>query len=106
MPPPITWTNAASIASVIRQQGVTVTWTGGDPNGFVYVTGYSGAMLHLHSASGVGTFTVPPLVTNALCGVRVQRPHTDGRLAGLIHRSSLDIGSAASLQVSQPVPFQ
>jgi uncharacterized protein (TIGR03437 family) len=108
MPPPLVWTNAASITSVIRQQGVTVTWTGGDPNGFVYVTGYSGAMFTCTASASAGTFTVPPLVTNALpesasgalalVGVSAPVPFT---------ATGLDIGLAtASSGISQPEPFQ
>jgi hypothetical protein len=108
MPPPITWTNAPSITSVNRQQGITVTWTGGDPNGFVYITGYSGAMFTCTAPASAGTFTVPPLVTNAL-------PASASGALTLIGASApvpftapgIDIGLAtASSGVSQPEPFQ
>lgn len=108
MPPPIVWTNAASITNVTRSQGVTVTWTGGDPTGFVYITGYSGAMFTCTAPASAGAFTVPPLVTNALpasasgaltlIGVSAPVPFT---------AEGIDIGLAtASSGISQPEPFQ
>jgi uncharacterized protein (TIGR03437 family) len=38
---PLTWTNMNAITSVTRAQGVTVTWTGGDPNGYISIIGSS-----------------------------------------------------------------
>jgi uncharacterized protein (TIGR03437 family) len=113
-PPPIAWTNAASITSVNRSQGVTVTWTGGDPGGFVYVSGNStltngtGAMFTCTAAASAGTFTVPPVVTLAL-------PASSSGGLTLMGVSppvsftapGIDIGLAmASSGVSQPEPFQ
>ena len=67
VPQPIVWTNAASISSVDRSQGVTVTWAGGDPNGFVSISGKSsGAMFNCTAPTSAGTFTVPPMVSQAL----------------------------------------
>jgi hypothetical protein len=68
-PPAITSTNAASVN---RSQGLTVTWTGGDPNGFVIISGIStlaggnGAMFTCTAPAGAGTFAVPPMVTTSL----------------------------------------
>jgi hypothetical protein len=31
MPPAFTWTNQSSLATIVRANGATVTWTGGDP---------------------------------------------------------------------------
>ena len=113
-PPPIVWTNAASITSVNRSQGVTVTWTGGDPNGFVYVSGNSilaqgnGAMFTCTAPASAGTFTVPPMVTMAL-----PASSSGGlTLMGVSAPASftapgIDIGLAtASSGVSQPETFQ
>ena len=41
VPPPLTWTNMNSVGPVIRANGQLVTWTGGDPNGIVTITGDS-----------------------------------------------------------------
>jgi hypothetical protein len=65
--PLLTWTNAATAASVDKTQGLRVTWTGGNPGTFVSISGAS-------TASGVtvgylclapveaGEFTVPPFI--------------------------------------------
>jgi uncharacterized protein (TIGR03437 family) len=73
-PAPLVWTNAASVGSVARGQGVTVNWTGGG-NGFVEIRGGSiatsasgvfDATFTCNAAPGAGTFTVPPSVLLAL----------------------------------------
>jgi uncharacterized protein (TIGR03437 family) len=38
---PLVWTNQASITTVNRAAGQTVTWTGGDPAGYVQISGSS-----------------------------------------------------------------
>lgn len=72
---PVTWTNKAAITTVDRAAGQTITWTGGDPNGYVEIYGFSlseaadnaitGFFLCLERASA-RTFTVPPVVLLAL----------------------------------------
>jgi uncharacterized protein (TIGR03437 family) len=113
-PPPIAWTNAANITSVNRSQGVTVTWTGGDPNGFVYVSGNSilaqgnGAMFTCTAPASAGTFTVPSMVTMSLPasssgGLTLMGVSAPVSFTG----PGIDIGLAmASSGVSQPEPFQ
>ncbi len=69
---PMVWTNESSIAAVNRSQGVTLTWTGGDPDGFILITGTTtspGGVNGSVSAGFVcyapvspGQFTVPPFV--------------------------------------------
>lgn len=72
---PLVWTNQTATTSVNRAAGVTVNWTGGDPNGYVQIAGASstGAAANLLSVSFTcnartqdGTFTVPPAVLLAL----------------------------------------
>ena len=70
--PAITWTNQSAAATVNRNAGITVTWTGGDPAGFVYITGVSianstpgeaagpGAMFTCTARTADGQFTVSP----------------------------------------------
>ena len=41
LPQPLTWTNASSISTVTRANGQLVKWSGGDPNGSVYIDGFS-----------------------------------------------------------------
>jgi uncharacterized protein (TIGR03437 family) len=76
VPAPLTWTNQASIATVTRANGVTVTWTGGDPTGVVQITGTSFTSTSATNVVVAGftctarasdsTFTVPAIVLLAL----------------------------------------
>jgi uncharacterized protein (TIGR03437 family) len=75
LPPALTWTNQAGITQVDRTKGVTVTWSGGDPNGTVTISGASALSVDSGSIvvsfncterSDAGTFTVPPAVLLAL----------------------------------------
>jgi len=72
---PLTWTNQTATTSVNRGAGVTVNWTGGDPNGYVQIAGASstGAPANIlnvvficNARTQDGTFTVPPAVLLAL----------------------------------------
>jgi uncharacterized protein (TIGR03437 family) len=61
IPEPISWTNADAIQSVDRSAGVQVTWSGGDPNGTVQISGAFGTFICTARTSDQ-RFTVPPLV--------------------------------------------
>ncbi|MDQ6704394.1 MAG: hypothetical protein M3Z85_00365, partial [Acidobacteriota bacterium] len=71
---PLVWTNEDSINTVVRAQGLNVTWTGGDPNSYVNIGGFSfsgspnpvGAGFSCAEKVSAGQFTVPPLVLLAL----------------------------------------
>jgi hypothetical protein len=72
---PLVWTNMNSITTVTRSQGVTVTWTGGDPNSYVQIGGsaFSGAdnsavggAFYCTAPVNAGTFTVPASVLLSL----------------------------------------
>jgi uncharacterized protein (TIGR03437 family) len=77
MPPVFTWTNPAATATIIRANGVTVDWTGGDPAGYVTISGQSN-LTGATAATTVsvsftctarvsdGSFTVPPVVLLAM----------------------------------------
>jgi len=41
LPPIFTWTDQSTITTVNRASGVTVHWTGGNPSGYVMITGSS-----------------------------------------------------------------
>ncbi len=78
--PQFTWTNrpVGNAININRSQGVTITWTGGDPNGFVQIIGGDGgpgvnAGFLCYVRGDAGTFTVPPSVLLAL-------PHGGGGL--------------------------
>lgn len=78
MAAPLVWTNMGSLATVIRSQGVTINWTGGDPNSYVNISGLSIGSVNGSDTSFVvgsftcqaptapGTFTVPPAVMESL----------------------------------------
>jgi uncharacterized protein (TIGR03437 family) len=74
MPSPLVWTNASSIGTVTRSQGVTVNWTNGG-TGYVEIAGgsvsTSGSSVFstdfvCNAPASAGTFTVPPSVLLAL----------------------------------------
>jgi uncharacterized protein (TIGR03437 family) len=73
-PPLPTLVSPQNKATVVRSNGMTVTWTGGDPNGYVQivVTGATDQTFNLAAQAicnvkaGLGTFTIPPYVMLAL----------------------------------------
>jgi uncharacterized protein (TIGR03437 family) len=76
VPPTLTWTNMNSVGPVIRANGQLVTWTGGDPNGIVTITGDSiqvaadntavGAFFTCTAPDSAGHFTIPAPVLLSL----------------------------------------
>jgi hypothetical protein len=76
MPQPFAWTNQSAITTVVRSTGATVNWSGGDPSGYVLITGGSttpgnaatraSAAFTCTARDSDGTFTVPPVVLLAL----------------------------------------
>jgi uncharacterized protein (TIGR03437 family) len=130
LPPELVWTNQASITTVNRANGVTLTWTGGDPAGFVTISGSSfvilsdnttvvGATFTCTARTSDGSFTVPPVVLLALPasgsisagGVTIVTPGSLG-LTGLsastpFTASGLDLAAAtSSVSTSETVPYQ
>lgn len=71
-PPP----DSINPTSVTRANGLTVTWSGGSPTGYVELNGFSnsdntganGVSFQCSVQAGSGTFTVPPSVLLALPG--------------------------------------
>lgn len=71
LPEHLDWTNRGDLETVNRAQGLTVEWTGGDPNGWVQIIG-SGVAFSTESKHNVvftcvarvsdGQFTVPPQI--------------------------------------------
>jgi uncharacterized protein (TIGR03437 family) len=119
MPPIFTWTNPASVSTVVRANGATVTWTGGDPAGYVAISGESD-VLGATGATTVsvsflctaritdGSFTVPPVVllslpaTVAAPGANFTTPGTfsvahTGSMATQIKASGIEIGGIGSV---------
>jgi len=98
-PPPLVWTHPLAAPVVVREQGFTVNWTGGDPNGWVEISINSqskretdnGVVVDVfcNARTSAGTFTVPPAALLAL-------PPT-----------SADLPLYVSVQAfSAPAPFQ
>jgi uncharacterized protein (TIGR03437 family) len=76
-PTPFAWTNQSSLTNIVRANGATVNWTGGDPAGYVTIAGTntlngstaaSDATVSFTCTARVtdGTFTVPPVVLLAM----------------------------------------
>ena len=72
---PLTWTNSASLGTVTRSQGATVTWSAGASGTYVEISGDSTATIAGQTVSvsfvcnapvSAGQFTVPPSVLLAL----------------------------------------
>ena len=82
VPPNLTWTNQAAVTTspIVRANGVTINWTGGDPSSYAYIIGISynnnpnnasatlGAEFICIAPISAGTFFVPPAVTLSLPG--------------------------------------
>jgi uncharacterized protein (TIGR03437 family) len=73
MPAPFVWTNQANITTVTRSSGLNITWTGGDPAGYVTIAGSSTAFGTTAATTTTvgftctarvsdGNFSVPPIV--------------------------------------------
>lgn len=94
LPTLLTWTNMAAVNQVTRSAGQTVTWSGGDQTGFVFITGASaagtrgGAVFNCVERANVGTFNIPAYVLSAL-------PATAGDIPGFLSLNN----------VTQPVSF-
>jgi hypothetical protein len=76
LPQPLVWTNQASITTVNRASGQTVTWSGGDPAGYVQIQGTSFvgstqatasfAIFTCTARTSDGTFNIPSYVLLSL----------------------------------------
>jgi hypothetical protein len=68
---PLSWTNMSSISAVTRASGQQITWSGGTPNSFVFISGSSAsntasASFTCYALANAGQFTVPSYVLLAL----------------------------------------
>jgi hypothetical protein len=86
VPATFTWTNMSQITVVPRSQPLTVTWTGGDPNGQVQITGFSVAPDNAEAfficvaPDSAGTFTVPSAILGMLPASAVMQGSVEGFL--------------------------
>jgi hypothetical protein len=65
IPQPLTWTNQGDITTVDRSAGLDITWTGGDPNGTVQITGDFVSFL-CDAKISAQHFTIPAFVLLSL----------------------------------------
>jgi len=121
--PPLVWTNQAAITAVKRADGVTLDWTGGDPEGYVQIVGSNFVPTGAGSSAAAtfictaktsdGTFTVPPVVLLALPQSVGQAP-ISGSLsvtgvsgATKFQANGLDFGTVTSLvSATSSLPYQ
>ena len=83
VPPPVSWTNQSAISgsAIDRTQPLTVTWSGGDPNGYVDIQGFSQVFSVLSgqyivgfqcsAPESAGQFTIPPSILLGMPGGNV-----------------------------------
>ena len=119
MPPVFAWTNQSSVTTIVRANGATVTWSGGDPAGYVAISGTSD-LTGATAASTVsvsftctarvtdGSFTIPPVVllalppTAAAPGATFAVPGTlsvshTGTMAAMIQASGIEFGGIGAV---------
>jgi hypothetical protein len=120
VPPPLTWTNFPSNNTISRSSPLTVSWTGGDPNSDVDLTGSSGVSANAsvtficRARVSDGSITVPVSILQALpvtatvSGVPVGGlALSTGNPGAPSLPSGLDLFSTASSQgFSETVTFQ
>ncbi len=100
VPPAFIWTNQSSITSIDRTQPLRITWSGGDPNAQVLVTGGSYAVASAYvsficsAKDSDGGLTVPPAILSLL-------PPSATLAAGAIG-GSLVISTSTSVTGSAP----
>jgi hypothetical protein len=107
------WTNEKTVATsaIDRTQPLTITWTGGDPNGFIDITAIGstatasggpvtgvtpGTLVECLVPASAGTFTIPTFVLSAL-------PSTQAS-ASIIPPGELLVGPASGATKVSPTP--
>ena len=74
-PAPVRWENTTELAYVDRSSGLTIRWSGGEPDGVVNISGtlqavqdtvtYGGTFI-CAARTGAGKFFVPPFITRQI----------------------------------------
>jgi len=111
-PNPLFWTNASAASAITRSQGVTVNWTGGDPDTYVQITGSVttvGVTVSFTCDAPVSpaTFTVPAAVLLALPAASGGIAVDNFTLPTSFSATGLDFGFAAShSSVFEPTTYQ
>jgi uncharacterized protein (TIGR03437 family) len=110
---PLTWNDSILNNPIPRNTPLNITWSGGDPNGFVDITGIAstyigggepsaatpGVIFECIAPTSAGSFTVPTVVLSAL-------PSTAASVSagGLIPTGYLLVGPASKLEPVTPTP--
>ena len=111
-PNPLFWTNESAASAITRSQGVTVNWTGGDPDTYVQITGSAttvGVTVSFTCDAPVSpaTFTVPAAVLLALPAASGGIAVGNFTLPNSFGATGLDFGFAAShVSVFEPTTYQ
>jgi uncharacterized protein (TIGR03437 family) len=98
-PTPLAWTNQSSLGTINRANGATVTWSGGDPTGYVTIAGastYYGATAANNATVSFtcvarvsdGSFFIPPVVLLSV-------PPSTARTGTTIEPGTLTVSSFA-----------
>lgn len=97
---PLTLTNQAALSTITRSQGVTVTWSGGFPNGDVQINSGVGnqfgtVRFFCHAPSSAGQLTIPPSILMALPSGSGSLVVTNSTAFQPVSAPGLDVGLAA-----------
>lgn len=95
--PLLVWTNQDAAANVTRSQGLTVTWTGGAPGSYVYISGSAANQLVSGSYTcfapiSAGQFTVPSYVLLGLPAGNGTTTVQNSTNVGTFSAAGLDFG--------------
>ena len=109
VPPPVTWTNQSTISgsAIDRTQPLTITWSGGDSNGYVDIQGFSQVFSVLSgqyivgfqcsAPESAGQFTIPPSILLGMPG---------GNVFGNIQVSTVRFQTSWAMSQASPHPSQ
>jgi uncharacterized protein (TIGR03437 family) len=114
IPPPLTWTNQGSISIVQRSAGLDVSWSGGDPNGFVEISGVRIANNLLTFICNIPIneqhFTIPPFILLTLApstGTSADTLRISSTSSSAFAASGISSGTVNSIvTISKDVTYQ
>jgi uncharacterized protein (TIGR03437 family) len=69
--PALNWTNQSAVGTITRSQGLQVTWTGGAPGSFIFISGSASvksatASFECYAPVSAGQFTIPSYILMTL----------------------------------------
>jgi uncharacterized protein (TIGR03437 family) len=98
---PLVWTNMSAITAITRANGQSITWSGGAPNSYVFISGNSSsstasASFTCYASASAGQFTVPSYVLLALPAGTNGSLLVDNSVVGTFTASGLTTGSVVA----------